>query len=79
LAPVTKSWLKNKIHHYLQKEWTKRWQGIFEARQEEEEEEKIYRFFQRGAKLGVDVMITIFCDFPQFSAKKLAFFQKPML
>jgi hypothetical protein len=22
---------------------------------------------------GVDVMITIFCDFPQFSAKKLAF------
>jgi hypothetical protein len=25
-------------------------------------------------KLGVDVMITIFCDFPQFSAKKLAFF-----
>jgi hypothetical protein len=28
---------------------------------------------------GVDVMITIFCDFPQFSAKKLAFFQKPTL
>jgi hypothetical protein len=25
---------------------------------------------------GVDVMITIFCDFPQFSAKKLAFFLK---
>jgi hypothetical protein len=24
--------------------------------------------------LGVDVMITIFCDFSQFSAKKLAFF-----
>jgi hypothetical protein len=23
---------------------------------------------------GTDVMITIFCDFPQFSAKKLAFF-----
>jgi hypothetical protein len=23
---------------------------------------------------GVDVMITIFCDFPQFSAKKMAFF-----
>jgi hypothetical protein len=23
---------------------------------------------------GVDVMITIFCDFSQFSAKKLAFF-----
>jgi hypothetical protein len=28
---------------------------------------------------GVDVMITIFCDFYQFSAKKLAFFSKPML
>jgi hypothetical protein len=28
---------------------------------------------------GVDVMITIFCDFCQFSAKKLAFSQKPML
>jgi hypothetical protein len=25
---------------------------------------------------GVDVMITIFCDFRQFSAKKLAFFSK---
>jgi hypothetical protein len=25
---------------------------------------------------GVDVMITIFCDFCQFSAKKLAFFSK---
>jgi hypothetical protein len=25
---------------------------------------------------GVDVMITIFCDFRQFSAKKLAFFLK---
>jgi hypothetical protein len=25
---------------------------------------------------GVDVMITIFCDFSQFSAKKLAFFSK---
>jgi hypothetical protein len=28
-------------------------------------------------KFGVDVMITIFCDFSQFSAKKLAFYQKP--
>jgi hypothetical protein len=29
---------------------------------------------------GVDVMITIFCDFCQFSAKKFGvFFQKPML
>jgi hypothetical protein len=25
---------------------------------------------------GVDVMITIFCDFRQFSAKKMAFFSK---
>jgi hypothetical protein len=28
---------------------------------------------------GVDVMITIFCDFCQFSAKKLAFFSKTNL
>jgi hypothetical protein len=28
--------------------------------------------FHEGS--GVDVMITIFCDFSQFSAKKLAFF-----
>jgi hypothetical protein len=27
-------------------------------------------------KSGTDVMITIFCDFRQFSAKKLAFFSK---
>jgi hypothetical protein len=27
-------------------------------------------------KPGVDVMITIFCDFRQFSAQKLAFFSK---
>jgi hypothetical protein len=27
-----------------------------------------------GSGPGVDVMITIFCDFSQFSAKKLAFF-----
>jgi hypothetical protein len=27
-----------------------------------------------GLAPGVDVMITIFCDFSQFSAKKLAFF-----
>jgi hypothetical protein len=27
-------------------------------------------------KSGVNVMITIFCDFCQFSAKKLAFFSK---
>jgi hypothetical protein len=30
-------------------------------------------------KEGVDVMTTIFCDFGQFSVKKLAFFLKPML
>jgi hypothetical protein len=30
-------------------------------------------------RAGVDVMITIFCDFCQFSAKKLPFSQKPML
>jgi hypothetical protein len=29
-----------------------------------------------GLDPGVDVMITIFCDFCQFSAKKLAFFSK---
>jgi hypothetical protein len=28
------------------------------------------------AKSGVDVMITIFCDFCQFLEKKLAFFSK---
>jgi hypothetical protein len=27
-------------------------------------------------RTGVDVMITIFCDFCQFSAKKLVFFSK---
>jgi hypothetical protein len=27
-------------------------------------------------RAGVDVVITIFCDFPQFSAKKLAFLSK---
>jgi hypothetical protein len=30
----------------------------------------------RGLVSGVDVMITIFCDFCQFSVKKLAFFSK---
>jgi hypothetical protein len=28
---------------------------------------------------GVDVMITIFCEFPQFLAKNWRFSQKPML
>jgi hypothetical protein len=32
-----------------------------------------------GLAPGVDVMITIFCDFRQFSAKNWRFFQKPML
>jgi hypothetical protein len=30
----------------------------------------------KGERPGVDVRITIFCDFRQFSAKKLAFFSK---
>jgi hypothetical protein len=30
-------------------------------------------------KTGVDVMITIFCDIRQFSAKKLAFFSKTIV
>jgi hypothetical protein len=29
-----------------------------------------------GFEPGVDVMITIFCDFRLFSAKKMAFFSK---
>jgi hypothetical protein len=29
--------------------------------------------------LGVDIIITIFCDFRQFSAKNWGFYQKPML
>jgi hypothetical protein len=32
--------------------------------------------FFRNKHPGVDVMIKIFCDFCQFSAKKLAFFSK---
>jgi hypothetical protein len=32
-----------------------------------------------GLAPGVDVMITIFCDFRPFSAKKWRFSQKPML
>jgi hypothetical protein len=32
-----------------------------------------------GLAPGVHVMITIFCDFSQLSAKKMAFSQKPML
>jgi hypothetical protein len=30
-------------------------------------------------RLGVDVMITIFCDFGLFSAKNWSFSQKPIL
>jgi hypothetical protein len=33
-------------------------------------------FAQEFPQSGVDVMITIFCNFCQFSAKKLAFFSK---
>jgi thiol-disulfide isomerase/thioredoxin len=36
--------------------------------------EKVSTFF--GVRPGVDVMITIFCDFCQFLAEKLAFFSK---
>jgi hypothetical protein len=32
--------------------------------------------YVKPVRPGVDVMITIFCDFCQFSAKKLAFFLK---
>jgi hypothetical protein len=35
--------------------------------------------FSQPLSPGVDVMITIFCHFRQFLAKKLAFFSKPML
>jgi hypothetical protein len=35
----------------------------------------IFGAFSANAS-GADVMITIFCDFRQFSAKKLAFFSK---
>jgi hypothetical protein len=31
-------------------------------------------FLSAKGRPGVDVMITLFCDFYQFSAKKLAFF-----
>jgi hypothetical protein len=33
-------------------------------------------YIRSGVPPGVDVMITIFCDFRPFSAKKLAFFSK---
>jgi hypothetical protein len=34
--------------------------------------------FLKRSTVRIDVMIIIFCDFWQFSAKKLAFFSKPM-
>jgi hypothetical protein len=37
---------------------------------------KIHRFSKSAIVRGVYVMVTIFCDFRQFSAKKLAFFSK---
>jgi hypothetical protein len=33
-------------------------------------------FAKSSGQPGVDVMITVFCDFRQFSAQKLAFFSK---
>jgi hypothetical protein len=33
-------------------------------------------WFDGGQTPGVDVIISIFCDFRQFSGKKLAFFSK---
>jgi hypothetical protein len=33
IIPVPRSWIKGKIHAYLTKEWTSRWQGTSEARQ----------------------------------------------
>jgi hypothetical protein len=40
----------------------------------------ILKYLEKSIRVeaGVDVMIAIFCDFCQFSAKKLAFTQKPM-
>jgi hypothetical protein len=40
---------------------------------------KLQASLSRFSPPGVDVMVTIFCDFSQFSAKKLAFSQIPML
>jgi hypothetical protein len=37
---------------------------------------KTFLIYSHGPSPGVDVMITIFCDFRQFSAKKMAFFSK---
>jgi hypothetical protein len=36
----------------------------------------ICRIGSGSQQTGVDVMITIFCDFSQFSAEKMAFFSK---
>jgi hypothetical protein len=36
----------------------------------------LYLYSNDPTRPGVDVMITIFCDFRQFSAKKLAFFSQ---
>jgi hypothetical protein len=38
--------------------------------------ENLEREKKMTVRSGADVMITIFCDFRQFSAKKLAFFSK---
>jgi hypothetical protein len=39
----------------------------------------LFLVFGMAKMPGVDVMITIFCEFRQFSAKKWRFSQKPML
>jgi hypothetical protein len=54
-------------------------QEMFENYLEKKEltlEVRTYHFLSAAQYPGVDVMITIFCDFRQFSAKKLAFFSK---
>jgi ribonuclease HI len=33
ILPVPKAWVKNTVKRYLHQEWTRRWQGISEARQ----------------------------------------------
>jgi hypothetical protein len=48
--------------------------SIFELRDQVGEEKICFAESWRSRKVGVDVMITFFCDFRQFSAKKMAFF-----
>jgi hypothetical protein len=53
--------------------WTKR--GGNDLKQEESNKAN-YLKKNKQNQPGVDVMITFFCDFCQFSAKKIAFFSK---